>query len=263
MNSLAILSLTVFAQGAALAQEQSANPAFEVASVKPIKEPVSANPAFYRTGLPPAITGDPHQIDFSAVTLMGVLSRAYDVRPNQIVGPDWLNSEWYNIRAKVPDDAPKGQVPRMLQNLLADRFRMRVHWETKEAQGYALVAGRNGPKLTKSASPDGDAPPKKSTSFLFSGRFTWKATTLDEFATSLTVMMGGPVVNMTGIEGLFDIQLDVAPDSLPGMPGMSTADSPYPTISVAIRNLGLSLEPQKEPLKQLIVDSAQKIPTAN
>jgi uncharacterized protein (TIGR03435 family) len=263
MKSITILSLTVLAQCSVLGQEAASKPTFEVASVKHLREPPPAVGLAHPTGMAPEITGDPRQINFSAVKLIGVLSRAYGARLNQIVGPDWLNIEWYSIIAKVPDDAPKGQITEMLQNLLADRFQMRVHWETKESQGYALVVGKNGPKLMKSTSPDGDPPPKRSASFSSSGRFMWKATTLDDFAASLAALLGSPVVDMTQIQGVFDIALDAAPDSIPGMHSRQVADSPHPTIFVAIQDLGLRLEARKVPVKQLIVDSAQKVPKEN
>lgn len=86
---------------------------------------------------------------------------------------------------------------------------------------------------------------------------------MDGFAASLTTLMGSPVVDKTKIQGAFDLALDAAPDSMPGMPSRRSADSPYPTIFVAIQDLGLRLEVQKVPVKQLIVDSAQKVPTEN
>lgn len=157
MKSLMTLSVIMFGQHAALGQEQTARPSFEVASVKVLTEPPAAVGGRRSTGMAPAIIGDLRQINFSGVKLYGVLCRAYGVRPNQIVGPDWLNSEWYSINAKVRDDAPRGQIPEMLQNLLAERFKVKVHWETKEFQGHALVVGKNEPKLTKSALPNDDA----------------------------------------------------------------------------------------------------------
>jgi uncharacterized protein (TIGR03435 family) len=217
----------------------------------------------------PAISGDPRQINFSGVTLCGLVIRAYDLRPNQLVGPEWLKSKWYSLVAKVPNGAPPGQIPAMLQNLLAERFKMRVHWKTEEVQGYALVVGKNGPKITKSVLADGSPSQEASFSMRTSsnGRFKWQASTLDMFAESLTTFMSSPVVDMTQIQGVFDIAFNAAPDSMPGMPMPGTpprrAVDSYPTIFVAIENLGLKLEAIKVAVKELVVESALKIPTEN
>lgn len=266
MKLSAILLAGACLHGAAFGQQPNQRPVFEVASVKHVEEVPGESGGVKSTGIPPAITGDPGRISYSAVSLNGILMRAYGVRPNLIVGPDWLKTERYNIEAKVPQDAPKGQIPAMLQSLLADRFHMAVHWGTKEVQGYALVVGKSGPKLTKSAVSDADAPSHRSMSFQSSGHFKFGAHTMDDFAASLTSSMGRPVVDMTEIAGYFDITLDAAPDSMPGLPQLGSAnpDAPQlPSIFAAIRELGLNLEPRKVSVKQLLVDSAQKIPTEN
>lgn len=242
-------------------------PAFEVASVKRVDQAPGASGGFGSTGVPPPILGSPGLVNYSDVSLKGVLARAYQVRPAQIVGPAWLDSERYNITARTPQDAPKGQIPAMLQNLLADRFHMTVHWETKEVQGYALTVGKSGPKLTKSTVPEGDAAAERSSGFSTSGHLAFRAETLNDFAASLTIFMGRPVVDATEVKGIFDIILDASPDSMPGLPSGSSEGiagaSPLPSILTAIRGLGLNLEPRKVSVKQLVIDSAQKIPTEN
>jgi uncharacterized protein (TIGR03435 family) len=213
-------------------------------------------------GMPPRTFGDPGLVNYSNVSLKGVLCRAYNLLPDKIVGPSWLDSERYDIVAKAPKDAPTGQIPSMLQSLLAERFRMSVHWETKQTPGYALVVGKSGPKLTKSALED---PTRSSFGFTGSGHLTWKGEALADVATSLSHFLDRPVVDMTEIQGIFDITLDAAPDSLPGLHfGTASEDSAsFPSIFAAIRGLGLNLEPREVLVKQLVVDSAQKIPTPN
>jgi uncharacterized protein (TIGR03435 family) len=212
--------------------------------------------------MPPRTFGDPGLVNYSSVSLKGVLCRAYNLLPDKIVGPSWLDSERYDIVAKAPKDAPTGQIPSMLQSLLAERFRMSVHWETKQTPGYALVVGKSGPKLTKSALED---PTRSSLGFTGSGHLTWKGEALADVATSLSHFLDRPVVDMTEIQGIFDITLDAAPDSLPGLHfGTASEDSAsFPSIFAAIRGLGLNLEPREVLVKQLVVDSAQKIPTPN
>ena len=154
MRRLVVLSIAVFARCAAFGQEPSLQPAFEVASVKTAGPPREESGGARSTGMPPRTFGDPGLVNYSSVSLKGVLCRAYNLLPDKIVGPSWLDSERYDIVAKVPKDAPTGQIPSMLQSLLAERFRMSVHWETKQTPGYALVVGKSGPKLTKSALED-------------------------------------------------------------------------------------------------------------
>jgi uncharacterized protein (TIGR03435 family) len=83
---------------------------------------------------------------------------AYRVKPYQVSGPDWMATERFDVLAKLPEGARQEQVPEMLQALLAERFKLTVHRESQERAVYALVVGKNGPKL-KESPPDADAPP--------------------------------------------------------------------------------------------------------
>jgi len=99
-------------------------------------------------------TADPGQIMFTSVTLMNVLLRAYDGKCFQVVGPDWLNSERYDVLAKVPEGTSKEQCNLMLQHLLAERFHLSAHQEKRQLQGYELVVGKSGSKLKASSEID-------------------------------------------------------------------------------------------------------------
>jgi uncharacterized protein (TIGR03435 family) len=92
------------------------------------------------------------------MSLSDLIRTAYRMKPYQVSGPDWMASQRFDIMAKMPEGASKDKVPEMLQALLADRFKMTVHRESKEFPAYALVVGKNGPKL-KAADPDPVAPP--------------------------------------------------------------------------------------------------------
>ena len=138
-------------------------PAFEVASVKPAAARGDTRVRSSMRGGPG--TADAEQIAFTNVTLMSVLVRAYDVKNYQVTGPAWLSSERYDIATKVPPGTTKEQFNLMLQNLLANRFRLALHRESKEFQGYELVQGKNGSKLKKAKTSDAAAvelaaPPK-------------------------------------------------------------------------------------------------------
>jgi uncharacterized protein (TIGR03435 family) len=95
-------------------------------------------------------TGDPDRITCTNIMLRRVLLTAYEVRNYQIAGPDWLDSLRFDITAKVPDGATKEQFQSMLRNLLAARFKMTVHRESKELPIYALLTAKNGPKVKAS-----------------------------------------------------------------------------------------------------------------
>ncbi len=261
MRFLPLLSLAVLMPGAATGQDQSPKPAFEVSSVKVLAEPQSRG----TTGMPPPQT-DPGLVNYPDVSLAGVLARAYNVKPLQIEGPEWLRYNRFSIVAKVPKDAPKEQIPAMLRNLLAERFGVVVHWQNKEEPGYAMVVASSGAKLTASTIPDEEAPRRRSSGMSTKGHLTWKASTLDDVATSLTTLLGRPVADKTGLLGFFDIVLDAAPDSMPGImsSGRTAAvESPNPSIFDAVKTLGLILQPGKVTVLRLVVDSANKTPTEN
>ena len=152
---------------------------FEVASIKAAAERdygTYARPA----GMAPEIQGNPARIDFSDVSLVGVICRAYGLRPVDIKAPGWLQEKRYDIHANVPADAPKGHILAMLQNLLATRFQMKLHWETREESGYILTVATGGLKLKQSAP---DTPP--TTSFSWNGHFVMRPHTMAELANSL------------------------------------------------------------------------------
>jgi uncharacterized protein (TIGR03435 family) len=127
---------------------------FDVASVKPAAaQPMGMIRIMTRGG--PG-TDDPGRINYENVTLKQVLNIAFDVKGYQISGPAWLDTERFDITAKVPQGSTKEQMHVMLQNLLADRFKMTIHREQKEMASYVLTVGKSGSKM-KVAEPD---PPK-------------------------------------------------------------------------------------------------------
>jgi len=149
MNRIVIATgLIVSASSVIFAQVAAAPFAFEVASIKPAAPQPEG---MFRIGM----GGDEGRITYTGVPLKLVMTRAYGVKQHQISGPSWLDSERFDINAKIPDGVSREQVPAMLQNLLAERFKMTIRRETKEQSVYALVVGKNGPKLTKASEEDG------------------------------------------------------------------------------------------------------------
>lgn len=129
---------------------------FEVASIKPSEpQPMGMIRVMAST--------DAGMARFSGLSLQDLIRRAYRVKDFQIVGPDWLNSARFDIVAKLPAGAKEDQVPEMLQALLADRFNMTLHRDTKEHAIYALVVGKDGAKLKESDVQTRDAAPPQGT----------------------------------------------------------------------------------------------------
>jgi uncharacterized protein (TIGR03435 family) len=250
--------------------------AFEVASVKPA---LSASGRFTMNGGPG--TNDPGRISYTNITLRRVLLSAYDVRDYQISGPDWLNVLRFDITAKLPDGTTKEQFQSMLRNLLATRFRMTVHRESKELPVFALLVARNGPKLKAAVATDEPAEEQLATirpadssdgfprlSLPAPGlvietrngraRVTAKEMPLTKFADLLSGQLGRPVVDMTGLNGNYSFVLYFAPES------PNPSDGPDPGLFPAVQEqLGLRLEARKALVDLVVIDHAEKVPTGN
>jgi uncharacterized protein (TIGR03435 family) len=131
--------------------------AFEVASIKP-SPPLSSIISEVQSGkLNLGMRMDGSRVDLRFMSLTSMLSFAYKVKAYQIAGPDWLKSQMFEIHAKLPEGSNKDQVPEMMQTLLAERFKLTLHRETRDLPVYALIVGKNGPKL-KEAEEEPAAP---------------------------------------------------------------------------------------------------------
>jgi uncharacterized protein (TIGR03435 family) len=134
---------------------QSSAPVFEVASIK-VAPPL--DPAKIMAGkLHIGMSVDAARVDIGNLSLADLIRIAYKVKPYQVSGPDWMAAQRFDILAKMPEGVTKEQVPEMLQALLADRFKLTIHRDSKEHAVFAMVVGKNGSKL-KEAEPDA-APP--------------------------------------------------------------------------------------------------------
>jgi uncharacterized protein (TIGR03435 family) len=145
----------VLAAGAAAGQTPAPGPTFEVASVKPAA-PLDRS-RILSGQMHVGMRIDAARVDIGSMSLADLIRVAYGVKAYQVSGPDWMASERFDVLAKLPDGASREQVPAMLQALLAERFKLTAHRESKEHAVYALVVGKNGPKL-KESPPDADAP---------------------------------------------------------------------------------------------------------
>lgn len=154
MQRLVVLFLTAYT---VVLGQDAPRLSFEVASVKAMAQDANVSGSG-STGMAPPI--DPHatRITFTNVSLIGVLCRAYDLMPLNIHAPEWMSDQRYSIVAQAPLNAAKGHIAEMLQSLLADRFQMKLHWDTKEESGYSLTVLQGGPKLKESASDTSRGP---------------------------------------------------------------------------------------------------------
>jgi uncharacterized protein (TIGR03435 family) len=141
----------LFAAGIALAQTPAASPAFEVATIKPAPPIGAAQIAAGKLHVGMKIEAG--RVDIGFFSVADLIRTAYDVKDYQISGPDWMNSQRFDILAKMPEGATKEQVPAMLKALLADRFKLTIHKESKDHSMYALIVGKGGPKM-KESPPD-------------------------------------------------------------------------------------------------------------
>jgi uncharacterized protein (TIGR03435 family) len=141
MRFIAATISTIFICCGANGQSTADLPSFVAASVKP-----AAAPFVFRCWGGPG-SPDPGQFTCTNAPLIVLLTTAYGVKSYQIEGPDWLNSERFDIVAKIPAETTKEQYKLMLQSLLAERFKLTLHHQTKELPIYALAIGKGGPKM--------------------------------------------------------------------------------------------------------------------
>jgi uncharacterized protein (TIGR03435 family) len=222
-------------------------PAFDAASVKVAE---GGGPA---GDIARNMDASPGHFAMRNVPLRFALEWAYDLKDYEIQGPAWIVAdERYDIVATAPG-ATSEQMRLMLQTLIDERFLMKSHWETKETQVYVLTRGKGEPKLKPaegepSLGGQGGGP-------MFHNQ------PVSRFTFLLTRRLARPVLDETGLKGTYDFNVDL---SGLGFNGSEPADTGAPSIFSAVQtDLGLKLEAAKRPVKILIVDSANKVPTAN
>lgn len=269
-----ILAIMLAAAGAFPAQAQPGKLEFEVASVKPAAPQTGGRIFVGRQGGPG--TPDPGRVTFTNTALKQLITLAYNLKPYQVTGPDWLDSERFDVIAKIPAGSSKEQVNQMLQSLLEERFKLTFHSVTKEFPLYELVVGKNGHKLKASvedpagagAGPDagpgrGGPPPVGKDGFptlppgrrgmlmMSKGgplRIAANVQSMTDLANMLSNQIGTPVVDKTGLTGTYDFALEFVPERVgaggiggglvaPGeVPGASADAFDGPTIFGAVQD---------------------------
>ena len=189
------------------------------------------------------------KLNIEAAELRQIVGLAYAIQRVRVLGgPPGADSDQFDIVAKAASpDATRDEVRSMLQTLLAERFQMAVHRETKQLPAYTLVLGKGGSKL-RLASPDSKSGMTESPGPNGEQRTVFVSTPVRVLVNLLANALGSPVVDQTGLEGLYDYTLEW-PDA-----GSS--------LFASVDQLGLKLEAKKEPVEVLVIDRAQH-PSAN
>lgn len=252
----ALLSVGVFGQA------PDAKPAFQIADVHP--SPHGMQP-FMQGGF---LHGDRYVL--KQATMVDLISTAYGVEADNVVGgPNWLELHRFDIIAKAPPATPSETLKLMLQSLLADRFKLVVHKDTKPLDAFLLAQGKGKPKLKEaegSGPPGCQRPqpiPPPEPGKIPQITFSCRNMTIPAFATWLHQSAGGyltsPVVDSTEIKGAWDFDIKWT-----GRGALAQAGDDGISIFDAVdRELGLKLQFQKYPMPVLAVDSANEKPTGN
>jgi uncharacterized protein (TIGR03435 family) len=265
-------------------QQTAPRPAFEVASVKLAGDEESRSMAFKTVdemkmrfhGGPGTPT--PERVDFRGVTLRMLIRRAYELVPEQVVGPEWLDKQRYSIAAKLPPHATLDQSRLMLQDLLDERFELHFHRENRTLPVYHLLVSKGGAKVHPSKPvtvPDteednhkaGLAGLAEANRLLTQDRgfhptdvFTLPSATIPEFINRLSRYLDRPVINHTQMDQRYRFSLVWVAAST-----TQTADTTLgPSLFAAIEEqLGMELRAAKERMEVLVIDSARKTPIEN
>jgi uncharacterized protein (TIGR03435 family) len=234
-----------------------AQPRFEAASIH-ISEPGQRSSSL--------ITA-PGSMTLRNYTLHRCIEWAYNLRPLQIEGPDWLRDVLIDIQARVRDrQADDDEMRLMLRMLLAERFGMKAHLDRKQQQVYELTVGKDGPKFHARGVRDGSSftPPPRDQPSGFSEDKTGamaKHVTMYELANKLSERLGRIVIDKTGLDGRYDLRLDITPYLAAGGEGPPDAMS---VIFAGLNDqLGLKVEAGRESVELLAIDSIRKTPTEN
>ena len=277
MRAILVANLAMLASGLAFAQSPPAPLTFDVASIKP------SSGDDRRVGIQFMPGGG---LRTTGTTLKFLITFAYDVRDFQVSGgPGWINSDRFDILAKSDRDAAEGgpddmrkmsdaqmktaaeQMRAKLRALLADRFQLTIHHETKEQPVYALVIGKNGSKLKEAEVKQGD---RRRMMRMGRSELNAEGAAMDMLTHTLSNVLGRPVIDHTGLKGNYDFKLTWTPDPgqaggfggppPPGVEAPPPPDPNGPSIFTAVQEqLGLRLESQKGPVDLIVIDKVEKL----
>ena len=210
---------------------------FEVASVKPVNPPAGPHVV--------SLIINHGRLNIEAAELRQIVGLAYAVQRVRVLGgPGWADSDQFDIAAKAESaDATRDEIRNMLQTLLAERFKLVAHGETKEMPAYSLVLAKSGSKL-KAAAPDRKSGMANTVGQNGEQRTVFESSPLKILVNMLANTLGSPVADHTGLDGLYDYTFEW-PDA-----GSS--------LFASVEQLGLKLEAKKVSVEVLVMDHAER-----
>jgi uncharacterized protein (TIGR03435 family) len=260
-RTLALAALVALSMDHGHCQTLANAPAFEVASITPCK-PGTPEPPMEHAGMV-QFTSPGGRFKASATTLKFLLEWAYDIQPSQHSnGPSWIDTDRYDVVAKAAGNATDDQMKQMLRTLLADRFKLTLHHDSKTLSVYVISIGKTAPKLyppkdeethSLRVMPQTGADQKISSYHVVATRFSLTQLT-DVFARQL----GSVILNKTGLDGDFDFTLDLTPDE-----NRPSPLDPSLLVTAMREQLGLTLKTQNAPVDFLVIDGAEKVSAGN
>ena len=257
-RTCASIGLTILLSGAASGQPAATTPAFETADVHVTPPGGPSRDAGFIPG---------GRFEVRGITMLRLISMAYGVHGDDKIqgGPGWIDTDKFDIIAKAPAGVAETALQPMLQALLADRFKLAVHNDTKPLPVYALIVGKR--PLMKKSSGAGDAQCK---SDRVDGVITLTCTntTVERFAQRLNGAASGyfnhPLLDKTGLTGTYDFTVHWTGRNA-ALPAKDGDDPPAPitAFEAVEKQLGLKVEPRQEPTPVLVVDHVNQTPTDN
>jgi uncharacterized protein (TIGR03435 family) len=223
--------------------------AFEVASIKPNTSEAKGGGAGIRPG----------RFDATNATLLQLIAQAYGIQAfgsqdlqNRIVGgPKWISAERYNVSARTEQAVSRQTTMLMAQTMLGERFQLKIHRETKEMPVYALVVGKDGPKVTPNTDEGQGDVSQGATQGTY--RITARKMPMYVLTSLLENQMDRVVVDRTGLQGNIDFQLEWALDL------NNAASVSAPSVFSAVQErLGLKLESTKGPVEVIVIDHVER-----
>ena len=272
--------------------QEPATPRFEVASIRP-----TSGDSFEKVNVGVHIDGA--RVAINSFSLRDYVRVAYNVKDYQISGPEWMGTERFDVTGTLPEGSSQAQVRDMIKSLLADRFHIKLHHESKEFPVYALVIGKGPLKLVESAlDPDTTDASKGAVNVAANGsrdgvtvnmgrgayfafannKLEVKKLTTAYLAETLARFVDKPIVDMTGLTGTYDLTLNFTEEDYRAMLIRSAVNAGVvlppqalhlmetasgDSLFSSIQEAGLKLDSRKAPLDVLVVDKIEKTPTEN
>jgi len=259
------------------------SPSFEVASIKkgPVEGPMAHTTGCF-SGAPFA---DPGMYMCYNATVALMAFQAYGLKQYQMSGVN-DDKDKYSVRAKLPAGASKSDIPLMLRNLLAERFKLTFHYEPTEMPVYELVTAKSGPRMHEASEPKADAapanPPGKtvmdadgfpiypsapgSVSMSRANglvRMRANAAPIEKLVSSLLSMLAVPVFDSTGLAGKYDFTMTFTVESIGQAKAGSDPADGLPIFAALEKELGLKLEKSKRTVDVFVIDHLDKSAAEN